>query len=621
MKRHFRLSFVIFSFLFLATHMYPLLAQQARPNIIIFISDDQSQMDVGCYGNPDVKTPFMDKLAAEGMRFTAAYAATPMCAPSRSNMFTGLYPFRNGSQMNHFAVQPGTKMLPDYLKSLGYRVVIAGKVDVYPQPDFEHIGEYFGKYFPISNRDDPRHVSTQFIKDNFNNNAEQPICLIVSTWLPHVPWVENEMFDPATLTLPDYLVDTEATRQAVAAYYQSISAADHMLGEVMQALDDTGQQDNTVFMFFSDQGPQFPSAKWTTYRQGLNIPFIVRWPEKIKKGSVSEALISLTDLTPTLIDLAGGQAAPNLDGHSFKEVLLGNKQEHRDYAFAETSVEPHYWYNYVPSRTIITKQGLHYIKNYFPGVRFITHIDKVEQDHFYFDSWVEKAAHDQTAQELLHRYSYRPPEELYDISNDPGEFNNLVKEAAYAQDLTDLQQLLSHALEQQGETEAMILHGSLPTFFDRSYQVEQHISVSDQSFDRTKWNPDTLFISAYVEGIEQNGILCDYFGRFHLFTHDDKIGIALEDSQRYESRPLSEPQGHLLVKLTQAGRLTIHYNNQEILSSQLEKDYTKIQPGYFSCGLIRDKVLPEGQPNVFEGKIHNLRVSINTMSRNPMPRQ
>ncbi|WPP51701.1 sulfatase family protein [Catalinimonas niigatensis] len=621
MKHYSHLLFAIFSAFTLLLYTHPLLAQRAQPNIILFISDDQSQMDVRCYGNPDIKTPFMDQLASEGMRFTSAYAATPMCAPSRSNMFTGLYPFRNGSQMNHFAVQPGTKMLPDYLKKLGYRVVIAGKIDVYPQPDFEHIGDYFGKYFPVSNRNDPKQVTTQFIRENFKSKAEQPICLIVSTWLPHVPWVKNEIYDPSKLSMPDYLVDTKATRQALAAYYQSISAADQMLGEVMQALDETGQQDNTAFMFFSDQGPQFPSAKWTTYRQGLNIPFIVRWPDQIKKGSVSDALISLTDLTPTLIDLAGGEALTHLDGSSFKEVLLGNQQEHRDYAFAETSVEPHYWYNYTPSRSIITKEGMHYIKNYFPGLRFITHIDKVEQDHFYFDSWVEKAKKDQNAKRLLHRYSYRPPEELYDMNHDKWEMNNLAQQASYARELQDLQQVLGKELLRQGETEAMILQGSLPTFFDRSYQVAQHISVSDQSFDKTKWNPDTLFISAYVEGMDQDGILCDYFGQFHLFTHDRKIGIRLKDGQRYESQPLSETEGHLLLRLSQEGALSLQYNNKEILSTQLKQDYTKIQPGYISCGLIRDKILTEEQANVFGGKIHNLRVSINTMSRKPMPNQ
>ncbi len=92
---------------------------QKRPNIVIFISDDQSQMDVGCYGNSQVKTPHMDQLAKEGMKFNAAFAASPMCVPSRSTMLTGLYPFSNGAQMNHFALRPGTKTLPEYLKKLG----------------------------------------------------------------------------------------------------------------------------------------------------------------------------------------------------------------------------------------------------------------------------------------------------------------------------------------------------------------------------------------------------------------------------------------------------------------------------------------------------------------------
>src|SRR5690606_10253948 len=91
---------------------------QDKPNIVIFISDDQSQQDVGCYGNTDVHTPNMDKLASEGMRFNNAYAASPICTPSRSVMFTGLYPFRNGCQMNHFTVKPNTKNLPQYLQHL-----------------------------------------------------------------------------------------------------------------------------------------------------------------------------------------------------------------------------------------------------------------------------------------------------------------------------------------------------------------------------------------------------------------------------------------------------------------------------------------------------------------------
>ncbi|UII19891.1 sulfatase family protein [Fulvivirga ligni] len=594
----------------------PLKAQK-KPNMIVFISDDQSQMDLGCYGNPDVKTPHMDQLAAEGMRFTSAYAATSMCAPSRSSMFSGLYPFRNGSQMNHFAVRPNIKMLPDYLKKLGYRVVIAGKVDVYPKPDFEHIGAYFGNYLPISNRNDPRHVTRDFIKDNFAN-SEQPICLIVCTWLPHVPWFENKKYDPEKLTMPSYLVDTQATREALAAYYESISAADGMLGEVLQALDDSGEKNNTVFMFTSDQGPQFPSAKWTTYKQGLNVPFIVRWPKKIKKNSVSDALISLTDLTPTLMDFAGGEEVTDLDGKSFKSVLFGDKKEHRDVAFAETSVEPHFWYNYVPSRTVITKEGLHYIKNYYPGVRFITHIDKVEQDHFYFDSWKEKAKTDEEAEKLLHRYSYRPPAELYDVKQDTWEMSNLINDDQYVAEAKKLGQLLTDELGKQGESEAMILKGNLPTFYDGSYQIDQGISASDQSFDKTKWNPNTLFITAYLEGADQEGIICDYFGRFNIYSSHQKLGIALANGKTYESEELTSKEGHLLLKLTEKGDLSLRYNDQEIMSVALSKDFTKIKPGYISCGMIRDRKLPSDQPNIFPGKIYDLRVSVNELERSGM---
>lgn len=301
---------------------------QDKPNIVIFISDDQSQQDVGCYGNTDVHTPNMDKLASEGMRFNNAYAASPICTPSRSVMFTGLYPFRNGCQMNHFTVKPNTKNLPQYLQHLGYRVVIAGKTDVFPLSSFpfEHIGKEFGKYEPVENRIDKKRETIHFIENHFKNRAEQPLCIIVASWLPHVPWFPNQDFDPSTLKIPEYLVDTKETREALASYYQSIKVADNMLGEVMDVIDRTGKKDNTAFMFFSDQGAQFPGAKWTVYEQGLRVPFIIRWPGKVKEGAVSNALISLVDLTPTLIDLAGGRPDEGLDGKTFKAVLTGKKK-------------------------------------------------------------------------------------------------------------------------------------------------------------------------------------------------------------------------------------------------------------------------------------------------------
>lgn len=591
---------------------------QSKPNMVIFLADDLNQQDVGCYGNKDVRTPNMDTLAAEGMRFKRAYAASPMCAPSRSALFTGLYPYRNGSQMNHFTVRPNTANLPQFLQKLGYRVVIAGKTDVFPLDNFpfEKIGEEFGKYAPIENRLDRKKETVQLIASHFKERPGQPICLIVAPWVPHVPWFPNEDFNPEALKLPDYLADTKATRKALAAYYTSIGAADHMLGEVMQAIDKAGQKNNTVMMAIADQGAQFPSAKWTVYDQGLRIPMIIRWPGKVPAGATSDALVSLVDLTPTLVDLGGGQPIKGLDGASFKNVLLKKTDVHHDFIFAETSVEPHFWYNYTPSRTVITRKGLHYIKNYHPGLRFITHIDKVEQNEFYFDSWTAAATTDPKAKFLLDRYSYRAPDELYDINTDRNEFNNLVTNPAYHRKVSDLKKLLDQELARQGETAQMIREGNLPVFFDKSYTVRPNGSASDLSFNRKLWNPDVLYITAYLDNIAQGGVVCEYFNNFKLFAHNSKIGIKLPGGTEITSETLPLQQGQLLLRLSAAGELEVRFNQALVLTKKLEKDFTKINGGYVTWGMIQGREL-KGNLQPYAGKITDLRFTMNELSREP----
>jgi N-sulfoglucosamine sulfohydrolase len=591
---------------------------QDRPNMVIFLTDDQNQMDVGCYGNTDVRTPNMDSLAAEGMRFNKAYAAAPICTPSRSAMFTGLYPFRNGSQMNHFTVKPNTANLPQFLKKLGYRVVIAGKTDVFPLHNFpfERIGEEFGKYAPIENRLDRKKETVQMIARHFSDHPEQPICLIVAPWVPHVPWFPNRDFEPEKLKLPNYLADTKATRQALAAYYQSIGEADKMLGEVMQAIDKAGQKKNTMLMFIADQGAQFPSAKWTVYDQGLRVPMIVRWPGKVKAGSVSDALVSLVDLTPTLVDLAGGKKIEGLDGESLKNVLLNKKKDHHSYIFAETSMEPHFWYNYTPARTVITNNGFHYIKNYHPGVRFITHIDKVEQNEFYFDTWVAAAANDPKISFLLNRYSYRQPEELYNLETDRDEFKNLAFNPAYNNKVIELEKLLDKELSRQGETNEMISEGTLPVFFDQSYTIRQNKSASDLSFNKKKWNPDVLFITAYLNEMDKGGVICDYFSNFRLYAYHNKIGLKLADGTEIESETIPGKQGQLLLKLSSQGELEVMLNHKAILVKALKKDLTKVKAGYVTCGKIQGEEL-EGKLQSYNGQITDLRFTMNGLSKEP----
>lgn len=596
----------------------PALYAQEKPNIIIFLADDLNQQDIGAYGNKQVKTPNMDLLASEGMRFTKAYAASPMCTPSRSALFTGLYPFRNGAQMNHFTVHAGTKSLPHYLQREGYRVVIAGKIHMAPLANFpfEHIGKEFGQYEPIENRLDRKKETVNAIEAHFRSPAPQPLCLIVAPWVPHVPWFPNKDFDPAKLDLPGYLADTKETRQALAAYYQSIGEADKMLGEVMSAVDKAGKKNNTVFIFLSDQGAQFPGAKWTVYDQGLSVPLIVRWPGKTKQGAVSEALVSLVDMTPTLIDIAGGRKVDSLDGRSFVPVLAGKTKKHSNYVFGETSMEPHFWYNFVPSRTVITADGFQYIKNYHPGLRFITHIDKVERNEFYFDSWVEKALADAKTKFLLDRYSYRPPLEMYNLNTDRTSFRNLADTPAYQGRLKAMQALLEKELARQGETQAGILEGTLPKFSYKNYTLAQYGSAMDLSFNRKMWNPDTLHITGYLQNIDEGGIVCDYFNNFRLFAWHRKIGVRLADGTILESEPLKSTAGPLWLMLTAGGELTLQFNNNIILNTTIKGDHTKIRGGFVTCGKLQGQELT-GRMQTYHGKISDLRFSMNEIPSAP----
>ena len=596
----------------------PLLYAQKKPNMIIFLADDLNQQDIGAYGNREVKTPHMDQLAKEGMRFTNAYAASSMCTPSRSAMFTGLYPFRNGAQMNHFTVHAGIKSLPHYLQQQGYRVVISGKIHMAPLDNFpfEHIGKEFGQYSPVENRLDRKKETVQAIEQHFNQHPEQPICLVVAPWVPHVPWFPNRDFNPSQLILPDYLADTKETRQALAAYYQSIGEADKMLGEVMQALDQSGQTQNTMFMFLADQGAQFPGAKWTVYDQGIRVPLLVRWPGQAGKGTTSNALISLVDLTPTLIDIAGGREIKELDGRSFKNVLTGKTTKHNPYIFAETSMEPHYWYNYTPARSVITADGYHYIRNYHPGLRFITHIDQVERNEFYFDSWVEKAMTDAKAKFLVDRYSYRPPEELFNLNTDRLSFKNLATHAAFGNKLKELSVVLDKELKRQGETETMIREGTLPRFFDKSYTVAQKGSAMDLSFNRKRWNPDLLHITGYLEDIDKGGIVCSYFNNFRLFAYNSHIGIQLPDGSIKESASLKDIEGHLWLQLSDDGKLSVQFNNRLVLTASLGKDLTKIGGGFVTCGILQGQEL-SGRLQSYQGRISDLRFSMNELAGTP----
>jgi uncharacterized sulfatase len=281
--------------------------------------------------------------------------------------------------------------------------------------------------------------------------TNQPFCLVVCDHSPHVVWPEKATYDAARLSVPPNHIDTPDLRKSRARYYTDIAKMDTNLGRVLACLDRLGFASNTVFLYTSDQGAQWPFAKWGLYDQGIRVPFIVRWPGKTRAGAATDAMISLADVVPTLVELAGGQGPVGSDGQSFLPVIEGRTNAHREVIFATHSQDREM--NVSPMRCARTAR-FKYILNLSPENKYTTHMDRAK-DHDggreYWDSWVSAADKDLRAAAVLQRYHWRPREELYDTWLDPWEVHNLAGDPACADIQRDLAQRLAAWREQQND--------------------------------------------------------------------------------------------------------------------------------------------------------------------------
>jgi N-sulfoglucosamine sulfohydrolase len=426
-------------------------AENAKPNLILFISDDHGIADAGCYGNKVVRTPNVDKLASQGMRFTRAFAASPSCTPSRSALLTGLFPLRNGAEPNHSKIGSGIKTWPQHFLELGYRVVLAGKTHFGPRTNFPF--EYISAVIKTGPHPLDQKLDTKAVAEILEKPGEKPLCLIVASPDPHVTWAKNKTYNPAKILLPRYVVDTKQTRETYSDYYTDVTIMDDQLGECLDALEKSPLATNTLFVYTSDNGPQWPHAKWNLYDAGLNLPLIARWPGKIKPATKSEAMLSLVDLLPTFLEAAGTKAPRDLDGKSFLPVLLGKKKEHRDVIFATHTADG--TMNNFPMRCIRTRTHK-YILNLTPNATYTTHVTNGQDGDGlnYWRTWLEAAKTNETAARLVRNYQHRPAEELYDLRNDPDELNNIASLPGSEKILVTLRKQLDAWMQQQRQSSA-----------------------------------------------------------------------------------------------------------------------------------------------------------------------
>lgn len=419
------------------------LEEKTRPNIVVMIADDCTYRDLGCYGSKNSKTPNIDSLARQGIMFTNFFQASPMSSPTRHCLMTGLYPVKSGAYPNHTFAKEGTRSVVHYLKELGYRVALQGKRHIAPESIFNF------EYLSPGAADVDTSRIRPFIEDA--TLKQEPFCLFVCSHQPHTPWNKGDtsIFQSSNITLPPYYVDTPETRDGYIRYLAEINYMDTQVGEVMSLLEKTGTDKNTIVFFTSEQGNSLPFAKWTCYDMGVQTGMIVRWPGVIEEGSICNALAEYVDVTPTLIDIAGGLSPDNLDGRSFKSLLMGNNEEFKSEVYAiQTTRGTINGSDHFGIRSVRNKRYV-YIKNLTPEAEFSCAMTSIKDP--IWASWLKAADNDSTAKYLVDKYIHRPSEELYDRIKDPDQKTNLAGKKRYRKIQKRLSEKLDTWMVNQGD--------------------------------------------------------------------------------------------------------------------------------------------------------------------------
>lgn len=422
----------------------PLPAADAKArNVVLLIADDLG-FQLGCYGDKTIRTPNIDALAKNGVRFTHAFAAVSSCSPSRATIYTGLHTHTNGqyglAHGNHnFQTLNSVQSLPGLLKPNGYCTGIIGKIHVLPKsvyPFGVEMVEGLGGNRNVSRMGDK---ARQFFRDC----GDKPFALVVGFSDPHraskgfdnensYPGVEKIPYDPARVNVPYYLSDKAYVRRDLADYYQAISRLDQGVGFVLNALKETKHTDDTLVIFLSDNGPPFPGAKTTLYDAGIHLPLIVSSPMQKRRGGVNDAMVSWIDILPTILDWTKTKAPPAATGRSMLPILDEENPKGWDTVFA--SHQCHEVTMYYPMRSIRTRTHK-YIRNIAYKLDY-----PLAADIYDSPTWqgVLQRGDTMMGDRRVESYLHRPLEELYDLTRNPHELNNVAADPAYADVLKDL---------------------------------------------------------------------------------------------------------------------------------------------------------------------------------------
>ncbi|MBI3208061.1 MAG: sulfatase [Candidatus Solibacter usitatus] len=423
-----------------------------RPNLLLLLSDDHSAPYMGAYGDTVIKTPNLDKFASEGMRFDWMFTAAPQCVPSRTALMTGRSPV--SCRMGRFSspLPPDIVTLPELLRPAGYFTGIcrrnfhldgspANRTNEVVERTFQKYGlRTFDRRVDWLDRNSPAAKTVPLVNEFLDKvPSGKPFFLWVSFNDPHHPWDRNAIakpHDPKALKLAPQLPDLPGMRDDLARYYDEISRVDGEVQSILDIVKKRGLDRNTLVVFMGDNGMAFPHGKGSLYDPGMHVPFIVRWPGKVKPGSSTKELASGEDLAPTMLEAAGIRTPASITGKSFLGVLRGDAKGPRDHIYAARLAHGS------AGVTDTTKANTFDLSR---CVRTKTHklIYNCTPQYEYWpvdsgndDGWKETVAAHQagTLKPELDRayFGKRKVFELYDLEKDPAELNNVAERPEYA---------------------------------------------------------------------------------------------------------------------------------------------------------------------------------------------
>lgn len=366
-------------------------AAAERPNILVFMADDQYRSSIGCYGAEPSCTPNIDGFAEQGLRFTHCFTPSSICTPNRGVFLSGMLPLKNGAHPNHSGFLNGVKSLPNYMGELGYRACLINKDGIRKPSDV------YSWEFRILESDElapgatdlksRRHRKTRFdeLEAFLTDEDPRPFCILHASRQPHTPYLGR---------LPNGLEGYDASNHYM----------DSEFGRDLELLEKHGLRDSTIVIYVNDNEANQPRTKYTLYDSAVIVPCIVRWPGRTRPGTTSQAHISFLDFLPTLVEIAGGEPHSDWDGKSMVDLWRGiTDRHHEELYFSYTGV------------SLGSNPGL----TPFPIRAYRT------QRYKYIRNLNHTIGH---PYQQGHRF---PAEELYNIQADPQERHNLAGQSQY----------------------------------------------------------------------------------------------------------------------------------------------------------------------------------------------